>query len=327
MDGAIHGIRRFHDGNLDPDPEFVPIVSARCQKIRSVRRRPRVCHGSASIVNFRAYPAYVVYLCGPPQAFRITENVIVLPPAASRLFLSVCTACLGFAGQAVGQEAGQAKAPGMPPVAAPAGLVTARFDSREIKAEAEPGAAVVELCYEFTNTGDMPLAVEEFSHSCGCMQGAWDGVPVEPGARGKITARLLTKGLRGTVRKALHVKFFEAGVVELIGEVRIPEALVYSAQTLRWTVGGEPQPKRVDIRVNPKTPVRVLSVVANDPAFSCELLSGTEAGTYQIVITPRDTATARICVLQVRTDSKDPRDALHGLFALVENSGPKGVRP
>ena len=82
--------------------------------------------------------------------------MIVLSPAASCLFLSVCTACLGFAGQAVGQavgqEAGQAKAPGMPPVAAPAGLVTARFDRREIKIEAEPGAAVVELCYEFTNT-------------------------------------------------------------------------------------------------------------------------------------------------------------------------------
>ncbi len=205
--------------------------------------------------------------------------------------------------------------------------VAAKFDSKEIKTEAEPGAAMVELCYEFTNTGDFPLAVEGFSQNCGCMQGSWDGVQVEPGARGRITARLLTRGLRGKVRKSLHVKFFESGNVELIGEVRIPEALTYSAQTLRWKVGEEALPKRVDIAVTSKTPLKVLSVSANDPAFSCELLAGGDARTWRIVITPRDTASARVCVLQVRTDSKDPRDALHGLFALVEKTGREGGRP
>ena len=60
---------------------------------------------------------------------------------------------------------------------------------------------------------------------------------------------------------------------------------------------------------------------------SCELLAGGDARTWRIVITPRDTASARVCVLQVRTDSKDPRDALHGLFALVEKTGREGGRP
>ena len=205
--------------------------------------------------------------------------------------------------------------------------MAARFDRKEIKTEALPGIAVVDLCYEFTNTGDIPLVVQEFSQSCGCMQGAWDGVPVEPGARGRISAKFLTKGLRGTVRKSLHVKFVEVGVVELVAEVRIPEALVYSAQTLRWTIGEALKSKQVDIAVNPKTPVRVLSVSRNDSAFSCELLTVKDASAYRIVVTPRDTGTARVCVLQVRTDSKDPRDALHGLFALVENAKPEGGRP
>ncbi len=202
--------------------------------------------------------------------------------------------------------------------------MTARFDRKEIKTEAAPGVAVVDLCYEFTNTGEIPLVVQEFSQSCGCMQGAWDGVPVEPGARGRISAKFLTKGLRGTVRKSLHVQFVEVGVVELVAEVRIPEALVYSAQTLRWSIGEALTSKQVDIAVNPKTPVRVLSVAGNDPAFSCELLTVEDARGYRIVITPRDTGTARVCVLQVRTDSKDPRDALHGLFALVEKTKPEG---
>ena len=202
--------------------------------------------------------------------------------------------------------------------------MAARFDRKEIKTEALPGIAVVDLCYEFTNTGDIPLVVQEFSQSCGCMQGAWDGVPVEPGARGKISAKFLTKGLRGTVRKSLHVKFVEVGVVELVAEVKISEALVYSAQTLRWVTGEEPRSQQVDIAVNPKTPVRVLSVSGNDPTFACELQTIEDACAYKIIITPSDTKTERICILQVRTDSKDPRDALHGLFALVGKTKPEG---
>lgn len=204
---------------------------------------------------------------------------------------------------------------------------TAKFDTREIRTAAEPGVEVVDLCYEFTNTGEIPLVVEEFSHSCGCMQAAWDGVAVAPGARGKITARFLTRGLRGVVRKSVHVKFVEAGLVELIGEVTIPEALEYSVQSLRWSLGEAPSAKQVDIKVASKAPVRVLSVSANDPSFACELQCLEEGRSYRIVITPRDTETLHICILQVRTDSKDPRDALHGLFASVVNSKPEGAHP
>jgi hypothetical protein len=235
-----------------------------------------------------------------------------------------CTAWL-----LVGGGAGQTLAADLP-AGVPTVVVrplTARFDSREIKTTAKPGAAAVEFCYEFTNTGETPLAVEELSQSCGCMKAGWNGVPVQPGARGKITAKMLTKGLRGTVRKSVSVKFFEGGVVELVGEVNIPEALTYSAQSMRWTVGDALEPKQVDISVTTTPPVRVLSVSANDPSFICELQNIDATSGYRIVVTPRDTATTRVCVLQVRTDSKDPRDALHGLFALVENARPEGVRP
>lgn len=241
---------------------------------------------------------------------KVSPRILCLPLVAAWLIFAVDGACQG-----------------QPAPSRPARTVAtgAKFDTREIKTTAEPG--VVELRYEFTNTGEIPLVVEGFSQSCGCMKGEWDGVPVAPGARGSITARLLTRGLRGKVRKSLHVKFVASGEVELIGEVLIPEVLAYSAQTLRWKVGGEPLSKQVDIVANLKTSVKVLSVSANDPAFSCELLAGGDARTWRIVITPRDTNTARVCVLQVRTDSKDPRDALHGLFALVEKTGREGGRP
>ncbi len=203
----------------------------------------------------------------------------------------------------------------------------AKFETREIKATTEAGVAVVDLCYEFTNTGEIPLAVEEFIHSCGCMLGEWNGVPVKPGEKGRITARFLTKGLRGTVRKSLRVKFLEAGTVELTGEVTIPETLTYSAQTLRWGIGAACTPREVDVTVHSKKPVRVLSVECGDGTFTSGLATLEEGRRYRVTITPRDTATERIGIFQVRTDAADPRDALQGLFAIIEQPAMKGARP
>lgn len=192
--------------------------------------------------------------------------------------MSAAAAWLILAGDGLGQgQSDGFAAPQSPP--SKVGSVPVRFDRQEIRTSAEPGVGVVDLCYEFTNTGELPLVVEEFAHSCGCMRGAWDGVPVQPGARGKINAKFLTNGLRGTIRKSLHVKFVEAGVVELIGQVIIPEALTYSAQTLRWVIGETARSKQVDIAISSRVPLRVLSVCGNDPAFACDLC-GSPSTTY-----------------------------------------------
>jgi hypothetical protein len=207
------------------------------------------------------------------------------------------------------------------------------FTSRAAKSAVEPGVQVVVLSYEFTNTSDSPVAVEEFIQSCGCMSGEWDGKPVAPGATGTIKAKLVTTGLRGLVRKSLRVKFLELGTVELMGEVTIPEALTYSAQTLHWKIGAASSSQDVEITVNSKIPVHVRSVDNNDPSFASTLVTIEEGRRYKITITPRDTTTARVGVFQVRTDAIDPRDAVHGLFALVEaptvaaESSPKGGQP
>ena len=199
-------------------------------------------------------------------------------------------------------------------------VAEALFATREIKASVEPGVRSIDLSFEFKNTGDFPLAVEKFVQSCGCMVGEWDGNPVEPGASGKIKAKFRTDGLRGKVRKSLHVKFFDRGSVELVAEVTIPEAISYSAQTLRWDLGSEARAQQIEITVHTHDPLHVLSVSANDPSFVCTLETMEDGRRYRVTLIPRDTDVARVCVLQVKTDAKDPRDALQGLFALVEKS-------
>jgi hypothetical protein len=193
-----------------------------------------------------------------------------------------------------------------------------RFLSRDATATVEPNKQVAELIYTFTNTSGMPAMVEEFHQSCGCMTGEWDEKPVDPGATGKIKAKFLTTGLRGKVRKSLKVKFVEMGTVELTAEVTIPDTLTYSSQTLRWNVGEATAEKHVDITVNSEKPVKVLSVVNSDPAFTTKLTTTEEGRSYRITVTPRDTSGDKVGVFQVRTDATDPRDALQGLFAVIE---------
>ena len=217
-------------------------------------------------------------------------------------------------------------APASKPEAQEASL-TACFDTREIKTTVEPGVAVVDLCYEFTNNGELPLIVEEFQTSCGCMLGESNEVQVKPGEKGRITAKFLTKGLRGKVRKSLRVKFLEVGTVELTGEVTIPETLTYSAQTLRWGIGAACTPREVEVTVHSKKPVRVLSVECGDGAFSSELATLEEGRRYRVTITPGDTATECVGIFQVRTDATDPRDALQSLFGIIEQPAMKGTPP
>ena len=96
------------------------------------------------------------------------------------------------------------------------------FISRTVKSTVECGVGEVDLTYDFANKSDLPLVVEDFTVSCGCMLGTWDGHPVEPGASGRIKAKFLTKGLRGTITKSLLVRFVGFGAVELSAEVTIP---------------------------------------------------------------------------------------------------------
>lgn len=220
--------------------------------------------------------------------------------------LPAAVACLLLAATGRGGEA-------VPAVPVP----EARFTAREIRTAVEPGVAEVVLGYDFINDGDLDMAVEQFSQTCGCMIGEWDRKPVPKGSAGRINARFLTSGLRGVVRKSLHVKFFAYGVVELVAEVTIPETLAYSTRTLRWEGGESPAPKDVDIEVRAKAPLHVLSATASDPGFSTALRPVEEGRRYRLTVTPRETSSRRMAVIQVRTDSKDPRDALQALFAMV----------
>ena len=57
----------------------------------------------------------------------------------------------------------------------------------------EEGGAVT-YSFEFTNTGNTPLIVQDVAASCGCTTPGWTKEPVAPGARGYVKATFTPSG-------------------------------------------------------------------------------------------------------------------------------------
>ena len=64
----------------------------------------------------------------------------------------------------------------------------------------------VEHEFEFTNTGNAPLAIATVSASCGCTKPEFPTKPVAPGKSAKIKIRFTPKGLKGNFTRTAKVR-------------------------------------------------------------------------------------------------------------------------
>lgn len=72
-----------------------------------------------------------------------------------------------------------------------------------IKANGGPVTAV----YEFTNTGDAPLAIINVTNGgCGCTTPSYPKEPIRPGAKGVIKIHFNPSGRKGEVNRQVRVK-------------------------------------------------------------------------------------------------------------------------
>lgn len=90
----------------------------------------------------------------------------------------------------------------------------------------EKGGAV--RCeFEFTNTGDTPLAIISATASCGCTRPSFPKEPVKPGKKGVVKVTFLPDGRPGEFHKDIKLRTNAPGqkkVVLKINGVVIPAA-------------------------------------------------------------------------------------------------------
>lgn len=77
------------------------------------------------------------------------------------------------------------------------------YDLGTIKADGGPVTAV----YEFTNTGNAPLAILTVTNGgCGCTTPDYPKAPIKPGAKGVIKIHFNPRGRKGEVNRSVRVK-------------------------------------------------------------------------------------------------------------------------
>ncbi len=60
--------------------------------------------------------------------------------------------------------------------------------------------------FEFTNSGNEPLVIQNCSASCGCTTPSWSKDPIMPGGKGKITVSYDTKNRVGSISKTVYIQ-------------------------------------------------------------------------------------------------------------------------
>lgn len=63
----------------------------------------------------------------------------------------------------------------------------------------------VEHTYAFTNTGELPLVINNTTASCGCTTPDWPREPIAPGAESSVKVRFNSRGKAGEQRKTVTV--------------------------------------------------------------------------------------------------------------------------
>lgn len=204
--------------------------------------------------------------------------------------------------------------------------IESAFVSTTAKIATTSDGANVPVEWKYKNSTDLPLFVEKVDESCGCLSGQVkldnpDGV--KPGESGVIRASFTASGYRGIVRKSLHVRFVGYDKpVELIVEATIPSSVEISNKEPSWEIGDEIKTQSIDVTSGTGEDFNITSLQGvPESLFTITEETITPKRHYRIDITPVSLTTPSIQCLQIRTDSKDVRDQVIGVFLQVRSSG------
>ena len=83
---------------------------------------------------------------------------------------------------------------------------TIKFEEEEFDFGTIQQGDIVEHTYAFTNTGEVPLIIENASASCGCTVPNWPKEPIAPGEKGEINVKFDSKGKKGVQNKQVTIR-------------------------------------------------------------------------------------------------------------------------
>jgi hypothetical protein len=189
---------------------------------------------------------------------------------------------------------------------------------------AAPDAAKVVAEFNFTNHSDKPARLANSDPGCSCLKvEVTDGkLNYAPGESGMLRATFEMGNFSGTIDKniALWIDDDPADKpsVKLTVRVHIPVLVNLEPKTLKWVIGGKPEPQTIRIQMASEKPIRVINVKSSSSAFSYEVKTIEEGKTYDLIVTPVAMEVPGISVLRIETDCPFPKHRAQQAFALLQ---------
>lgn len=204
-----------------------------------------------------------------------------------------------------------------------AGGLTFTEGSKEISMGLEDTAATVD--YPFKNETDKRIVIKEAKGSCSCTSVQISGGKkyFDPGESGVVRVNYVLENETGTVDKVVAVMLEgdnEANPShQLALRIHIPVLVEMEPKTVKWEVGGKPEPKTIRVVMKAEKPIHIKSVSASTETFSQELKTIEDGRLYELVITPKTTEKRGLAVFRMETDCTIKNHGTLQGFATIAN--------
>lgn len=126
-------------------------------------------------------------------------------------------------------------------------------------------------------------------------------------------------GFALSTQKQLEATTADGKVTRLTMDIRVPQAVEFSARSLIWKVGGPTESKTLRVRIPKGSPVRTLTKAdISGDAFTYTTDTVTSGEEYSVSIIPRSTQKPVLNRLIIRTDSSDVRYAGYIIYLSIQ---------
>jgi Protein of unknown function (DUF1573) len=178
------------------------------------------------------------------------------------------------------------------------------WENPEQTFDAKSSDRAVLAIYRFTNVGTQSVKIQDVKPSCGCTTAALSKTEFAPGESGEIKAKFIFGGRTGKQDKAIAVTTSanseQPTTLRLV--VNIKETVDIQPAFVMWMAGEPAVSKTIRITIAEDAPIKVASVVSDDPGVKVQMSELRTGKEYELQVTPDDTREPAVATLMIKTD-------------------------
>ena len=203
------------------------------------------------------------------------------------------------------------------------------FEAKLVEVHAAADAEQAQIDFKFTNKGDKPVFISHINPDCDCLTIMASGgttlpdkrIRYRPGEAGIIRSEFKIGNKKGQLDQKVLVWLSgdpkDKPSIQLTARIQVPKLINMAPRTLKWEVGEEATTKAIEVVMKHDQPIHITETKTTSPHFTIDLVTVEKGKRYTLNVTPKDTKSPGIGVIQVFTDSNVELQNREQVFAMV----------